>query len=76
MYICLLHGSNYRPSFVFRKSLTDRATGQARKEVTGQAHIVAVKFWLRKGLSKETLIGLERIGTKDGEVDGHMKEAK
>jgi len=58
------------------KSLTDRATGQARKDVTGQAHMVAVKFWLTKGLSKETVMGLERIGDKDGEVDGHMKEAK
>jgi len=62
--------------FFFRKSLTDRATGQARKVVTGQAHMVAVKFWLPKGLSTETLMGLERIGAKDGVVDGHMKEAK
>ena len=64
-------------SFLFlRKSLTDRATGQARKEITGQVHMAAVKFWLPKGLSKETVMALECIGRKDGVVDSHMKEAK
>jgi hypothetical protein len=62
--------------FFLRKSLTDRATGQARKEITGEVHMAAVKFWLPKGLCKDTVMGLEYLGTKDGVVDSHMKEAK
>jgi hypothetical protein len=38
--------------------------------------MAAVKFWLPKGLSKETVMALESIGRKDGVVDIHMKEAK
>lgn len=38
--------------------------------------MVAVEFWMPQGLSKETVVALEDIGVKDGEVDGHLKEAK
>jgi hypothetical protein len=38
--------------------------------------MAAVKFWLPKGLCKDTVMGLEYLGTKDGVVDSHMKEAK
>ena len=68
--------SHYLPSFFFRKSLTNRSTGHARQEVTSQANMVGVKFWMTEGLSNDTVLALQDIGAKDGVVDSHMKAAK
>jgi len=60
----------------FSKTLTDRSSGLGRKEKTLQSHIVAIKFWMCQGFSKDAVMALETLGAKDGPVDGHLKAAK